>query len=706
MAPEILRYEKYDAKADLWSVGAVLYEMSVGKPPFRAQNHVELLRKIEKSEDKISFPEEKYVAQDIKNLIRGLLKRNPIERISFSEFFRIADEVSTVGILAPPKPLQRTMSTASTSLAQKDLQRRIQSLSLAHDGLPQPPPTSSLPPPTSPLNPKLRRSITLNTSEGEPGAFILDVPTSITRRNSTNAAKTSVRATSRPMHHDRSNKAVNLPSSTQPSHPSSGHHPSQHAPSPSVLPLPSTNGNRTTAVPSFPAKYVLVAGGSHSTSTKHAAVGVKTRDYALVPSSKTTQVPFAPKAEDDEDGDFGKEYVVVEKRAVEINALVDDLASSPQKPMSLGRRMSRGFMSRPPLSGFPQHKSNGTSPPPSGNHGLDVIQNYTTSNSSFPPRPNLSPSPPSSGTHPMMITNFGRSSPSQNYQYNPYPSSPRSFDSNGGGGGIGSLPIVGKYFPQSYTSTGNSPRSVGMANTNVTGGGTGVSTGVGYLGFPNSQLARAIMSSYTAFNSRSLNPSHHHTAFLSHTSIPSTSKAMVVGSSSSHSQRSPTSRYSIDSVEAKLMNELEEFASKVLVILQFADEKLAKILPPTPSSTSTTSASQTTTSITNSPPTSIGAFVPVSKLPSSYASKPMSETSTFSSMNTTRPDSATGNIKLAAGEAMVLYIKALAFLDKGIRHAVSVSSWRKELQGQGGGIGFSPEVTFGKYRVWQQVGSY
>ena len=42
MAPEILRYENYDAKADLWSVGAVLYEMCVGKPPFRAANHVEL----------------------------------------------------------------------------------------------------------------------------------------------------------------------------------------------------------------------------------------------------------------------------------------------------------------------------------------------------------------------------------------------------------------------------------------------------------------------------------------------------------------------------------------------------------------------------------------------------------------------------------------------------------------------------------------
>lgn len=106
MAPEILRYEKYDAKADLWSVGAVLFEMSVGKPPFRAQNHVDLLRKIERGEDKIKFPDEKrqeegtdkiptLVAPDVKALIRALLKRNPTERMSFDDFFREATAVAT-----------------------------------------------------------------------------------------------------------------------------------------------------------------------------------------------------------------------------------------------------------------------------------------------------------------------------------------------------------------------------------------------------------------------------------------------------------------------------------------------------------------------------------------------------------------------------------------------------------------------------------
>ena len=84
MAPEILSYQKYDSKADLWSVGAVLYEMTVGKPPFRAQNHIELLKKIDNSKG-VKFPDEdpqliaraqakgeeiKPVPSDIKMLIR------------------------------------------------------------------------------------------------------------------------------------------------------------------------------------------------------------------------------------------------------------------------------------------------------------------------------------------------------------------------------------------------------------------------------------------------------------------------------------------------------------------------------------------------------------------------------------------------------------------------------------------------------------
>jgi serine/threonine-protein kinase ULK2 len=97
MAPEILRYQKYDAKADLWSVGAVLYEMSVGRPPFRAQNHVELLKRIEHARSTVKFPDEDptsanpdalAVPADIKALIRSLLKNQSHERVDYEEFFK------------------------------------------------------------------------------------------------------------------------------------------------------------------------------------------------------------------------------------------------------------------------------------------------------------------------------------------------------------------------------------------------------------------------------------------------------------------------------------------------------------------------------------------------------------------------------------------------------------------------------------------
>ncbi|KAG0675918.1 Serine/threonine-protein kinase [Pichia californica] len=87
MAPEILRYEKYNAKADLWSVGTVIYEMIVGKAPFRAQNHIELLKKIEKSNDEIIFPNDYLISPELIGLICNLLKANPIDRIGFNEFF-------------------------------------------------------------------------------------------------------------------------------------------------------------------------------------------------------------------------------------------------------------------------------------------------------------------------------------------------------------------------------------------------------------------------------------------------------------------------------------------------------------------------------------------------------------------------------------------------------------------------------------------
>lgn len=87
MAPEILNYQKYNAKADLWSVGTVLYEMACGKPPFKASNHLELFKKIKRANDTIIFASQCEVEPALRELICSLLTFDPNSRIGFAEFF-------------------------------------------------------------------------------------------------------------------------------------------------------------------------------------------------------------------------------------------------------------------------------------------------------------------------------------------------------------------------------------------------------------------------------------------------------------------------------------------------------------------------------------------------------------------------------------------------------------------------------------------
>ncbi|XP_058088402.1 serine/threonine-protein kinase ATG1t isoform X2 [Magnolia sinica] len=48
MAPEVLQFQKYNEKVDMWSVGAILFELLNGFPPFRGRNNVQLLQNIKK----------------------------------------------------------------------------------------------------------------------------------------------------------------------------------------------------------------------------------------------------------------------------------------------------------------------------------------------------------------------------------------------------------------------------------------------------------------------------------------------------------------------------------------------------------------------------------------------------------------------------------------------------------------------------------
>lgn len=87
MAPEIMQLQKYDAKADLWSVGAILFQLVTGKTPFTGNNQIQLLQNIVKSTELHFPPEIKDLSSDCIDLCQKLLRRNPVERLMFEEFF-------------------------------------------------------------------------------------------------------------------------------------------------------------------------------------------------------------------------------------------------------------------------------------------------------------------------------------------------------------------------------------------------------------------------------------------------------------------------------------------------------------------------------------------------------------------------------------------------------------------------------------------
>ncbi len=85
MAPEILTYQKYNSKADLWSVGIILFEMLTGNTPFNSKSIYELVYDIKNTT--ITLPDFVDITDDCSNLLNKLLIVTPEERINWNDFF-------------------------------------------------------------------------------------------------------------------------------------------------------------------------------------------------------------------------------------------------------------------------------------------------------------------------------------------------------------------------------------------------------------------------------------------------------------------------------------------------------------------------------------------------------------------------------------------------------------------------------------------
>lgn len=73
MAPEVLLKKGYGVECDWWSLGAIMYEMLVGYPPFCSDDPRVTYHKITKWQKCLKFPEEPKISNEAKDLICRLL---------------------------------------------------------------------------------------------------------------------------------------------------------------------------------------------------------------------------------------------------------------------------------------------------------------------------------------------------------------------------------------------------------------------------------------------------------------------------------------------------------------------------------------------------------------------------------------------------------------------------------------------------------
>ncbi|KAN0064114.1 Serine/threonine-protein kinase [Thecaphora frezii] len=621
MAPEILRYEKYDAKADLWSVGAVLFEMSVGKPPYKASNHVELLRRIEKGKDKIKFPDERSadslareatrrqeagepplppahpVSGDIKTLIRQLLRQRPVERMSFEDFFRspvIRDYLAEVKANAAPAPAADTEAAASKTTEAHAASVERAAMAAAGE-------VGGEGPRGSP-----RRGAGAGLGQRDPS------PQSA---HGAGAAQAGLSKTSSaPIPRSFATKYV------------VGDGPAQ-----------ASSSARLREARSEPERAASFPVPRESTMSRRPSVALVHRtsngaeDVAVVQQQQHERPAVDGSALEEgrgEDSFLGKEYVVIEKRNVEVNALADELAASPQQAMAgAARRPSRLSRLSPGVTTTSNASSGAESSSSAARLSSTPPGGVWPSSAPFALPPGARPS-----SFPRRTSLSSSGSPSPRLTTQP-------------------MPVIEANSIARRDGSSGAATATGEASTS--GSARPVYTASPSSSSPSSALARAIsMASLRLFG------------------VPSGmslrgAAALVRSRSNRRASYLRSGEAALDGAESELLVQLEDLGQKSFVLSEFADSKLAAFFPMGPHQSTQEFDSYLMGGAGISPGRASGGIgIGISGtgagMTNGRAGRRMSSASSISSAFD--PTAA----ETAAAEALVLYVKSLSFLQRGI----------------------------------------
>ncbi|RQM21877.1 hypothetical protein B5M09_001198 [Aphanomyces astaci] len=84
MAPELVKEQPYNHTVDLWSLGVILYELAVGRPPFYTDKIVSLIQLI--VNENVKYPET--MSDEFKSFLSGLLQKDPAKRMTWPEILQ------------------------------------------------------------------------------------------------------------------------------------------------------------------------------------------------------------------------------------------------------------------------------------------------------------------------------------------------------------------------------------------------------------------------------------------------------------------------------------------------------------------------------------------------------------------------------------------------------------------------------------------